>query len=70
MICNKKKCPFNNTLLDDAEYVNLIKKTINDCKTSLNNYTNKGLVWELMKLKIRSGSIPYSIKKNKKNVHI
>ncbi len=59
---------FNNTLLHDNEYVNLIKKTINDCKTSLNNYTDKGLVWESMKLKNRSVSIPYCIKK-KKNMY-
>ncbi len=55
-------------LLHDIEYVNLIKKMINDCKTNLNNYTDKGLVWELIKLKIRSVSIPYCIKK-KKNMY-
>ncbi len=42
---------------------------INDCKTSLNNYTDKGLVWEFIKLNIRSVSIPYCIKK-KKNMYI
>ncbi len=56
---------FNNTLLHDTEYVNLMKKTINDCKSSVNNYTDKGLVWELIRLKIRSVSIPYCIKKKK-----
>ncbi len=59
---------FNNTLLHNTEYVNLIKKMINDCKTRLNNYTDKGLVWEFIKLKIRSVSIPYCIKK-KKNMY-
>ncbi len=38
---------------------------INDCKTSLNNYTDKGLVWELIKLRIRPLSIAYCIKKKK-----
>ncbi len=41
---------------------------INDCKTGLSNYIDKGLVWELIKLKIRSVSIPYCIKK-KKNMY-
>ncbi len=59
---------FNNALLHDTKYVNLIKKTINDCKTSLNNYTDKGLLLELIKLKIRSVSIPYCIKK-KRNMY-
>ncbi len=46
---NRGSCfwKFNNTLLYDTEYVNLTKETIDDCKTSLNNYTDKGLVWEL-----------------------
>ncbi len=56
---------FKNTLLHDTEFVNLMKKTINDCKSSENNYTDKGLVWELIRLKIRSVSIPYCIKKKK-----
>ncbi len=59
---------FNNTLLHDTEYVNLMKKMINHCKTSLNNYTDKELVWEPIKLKIISVSIPYCIKK-KKNMY-
>ncbi len=41
---------------------------INYCKTSLNNYTDKELVWELIKLKNRSVSIPYS-SKMKKNIY-
>ncbi len=56
---------FNNDLLHETDYVHLIKKTISDCKRNLHQYTNKGLVWELTKLKIRSASIPYFIKKKK-----
>ncbi len=44
----------------------LSRKTINNCKTNVNHYTNKGIVWELIKLKIRSTSIPYCINKKKK----
>ncbi len=43
----------------------LIKKTISDYKRNLHQYTDKGLVWELTKLRIRSASIPYCIKKKK-----
>ncbi len=56
-------CKFNNDLLHNKDYVHLIKKTISDCKRNLHQYTDKGLVWELTKLKIRSASIPYCIKK-------
>ncbi len=60
---------FYNNLLHDKEYVNLIKKTISENKTNLIHYSDKGLlVWELIKLKIRSVSIPYCIKK-KKNIN-
>ncbi len=56
---------FNNDLLHDKDYVHLIKKTRSDCKRNLHQYTDKGLVWELTMLKIRSASIPYCIKKKK-----
>ncbi len=54
---------FNNNLLYDREYVNLIKETVIESKNNLNHYTDKGLVWELVKLKIRSVSIPTALKK-------
>ncbi len=57
---------FNNKLLYDREYVNLIKETVIESKKNLNHYADKGLVSELVKLKIRSVSIPYCIKKIKK----
>ncbi len=56
---------FNNDLLHDKDYVHLIKKTISDCKKNLHKYTDRELVWELTKLKIRSASIPFCIKKRK-----
>ncbi len=55
----------NNNILHVKEYVNLITKTISECKINLNQHTDKGLVWELIKLQIRSVSIPYCIKKIK-----
>ncbi len=43
---------FNNNRLHDREYFNLIKETIIESKKNSNHYTDKGLVWELVKLKI------------------
>ncbi len=38
---------FDNTLLHYKEYVNIIKKTITECKINLNHCTDKGLVLEV-----------------------
>ncbi len=61
--CNRGRgfCKFNNDLLHGKEFVELIKKTIIESKKTYNQYTDKCLVWELVKLKIRSTSIPYCI---------
>ncbi len=56
---------FNSNLLYHIEYVKLIKTTVAECKLTLSHYTDKGLIWELPKLMIRSASIPYCITKNK-----
>ncbi len=53
---------FNNNLLYDKDYVDIIKNIISECKTDLRHHIDKGLIWELTKLKIRSVSIPYCIK--------
>ncbi len=41
----------------------MIKNIISECKTDLRYHIDKGLIWELTKLNIRSVSIPYCIKK-------
>jgi hypothetical protein len=56
---------FNSTLLHDSDYVKKIKEIINECKTEYSNFEDKGLTWEMVKLKIRSFSVPYCIKKKK-----
>jgi len=56
---------FNNNLLHDLEYVSQIKKFIKESKLEYENLSDKGLVWELVKLKIRSFSVPYCIKKKR-----
>ena len=60
---------FNANLLHDTNYVNNIKSIIHNCKGELCNYSDKGLVWEVTKLKIRNFTIPYCIKRKKeKNI--
>ncbi len=57
---------FNNNLLYDKDYVDMIKNIISECKTGLRHDIDKGLIWELTKLQIRSVSIPYCIMKKQK----
>jgi exonuclease III len=57
---------FNSILLHDPEYVSNIKKLIEESKKEQNNIEDKGLAWEVVKLKIRSFSVPYCINKKKK----
>jgi len=56
---------FNSNLLHDKNYVRNIKEIIKDSTNEFNTYDDKGLVWEMVKLKIRSFSVPYCIKKKK-----
>ncbi len=42
-----------------------LKKFINECETEYSDLEDKGLAYEMTKLKIRSFSIPYSINKKK-----
>ncbi len=56
---------FNTTLLKNTEYVNTVKQLIKGCEIQHKENKNKGLALELTKLKIRSFSIPFYIKKCK-----
>ncbi len=56
---------FNTTLLKNTEYVNTVKQLIKGCEIQHKETKDKGLAWELTKLKIRSFSIPFCIKKRK-----
>ena len=55
---------FNNSLLKDANYVNLVKKTINDIKIE-NPFSNKCTLWEYVKYKVRSETMVYASQKAK-----
>ena len=51
---------FNNTLLKDKEYVNLIKNSFPSIQEKYHDVENKQLYWELLKMEIRSKTISYS----------
>ena len=58
----------NTSFLLDLEYINLIKKTVNEISEEYENNddVNAALLWDTMKMKIRSSSLHYSkIKKAK-----
>ncbi len=61
---------FNTYLLHDTLYVEKIKEIIQKYKLEYNTITNKGLVWELIKIEIRSFALPYCVKKRQKNQHL
>ncbi len=54
---------FNTTLLHDEKYVNQIKNIISDAEIDYQNLKDKGLTWEITKMKIRSYSIPNELKR-------
>jgi len=56
---------FNSSLLHDPHYVFEVKNIIKKSEQELNHNIDKGLIWEIVKLRIRSFSIPYCIRKKK-----
>ncbi len=48
------------------DFIKLVKDIVKQCKTDFTQQENKRLVWELTKIRIRSTTIPYCIKKKKK----
>jgi exonuclease III len=56
---------FNNSLLHDTNYVKEIKNIIHNCESEYSELEDKGLAWEMTKMKIRSFSVPYCVKKKK-----
>ena len=57
---------FNNKLLTDDVYINLIKKEIMEIKKQ-NFFSNKNTAWEFFKCQIRTITISYCISKAKRN---
>ena len=56
---------FNSSLLKDKEYVALVKALIKQTAEENNSITNKGLLFDLIKMNIRALSIKYSSRKKR-----
>ena len=56
---------FNNDLLTDPMYVQLIKDTIGNIKDNV-NFENKNTLWDYVKCEFRRQTIIYSTKKQSK----
>ena len=66
------KCPrgpgywkFNNTLLNDEQYIAKVRDTYSQARNYYSYLTDKRLLWEMMKMEIRSATISYSKSKSK-----
>jgi exonuclease III len=56
---------FNNSLLEDKHYVEMINKLLSEDHPELDEIEDKRLSWEMLKMKIRQHTISYSINKSK-----
>lgn len=56
---------FNSSLLHDTEYVTNVKNILSIAKSKYNYINDKRAVWELIKMDIRSFTVPYTVKKKK-----
>ena len=56
---------FNSSLLEDPEYINLIKDNVPSWLVEFNEVLDKGLLWDLIKYKIRQVTMKYSKTKAK-----
>ena len=53
---------FNTSFLRNIDYVNTIKATIKESFNAVKEYDDKGLIWDFVKMKIRSNSIVFAKK--------
>jgi exonuclease III len=60
---------FNISLLRDPVYVGKVKGIIQKCEHDYATLEDKGLVWEVTKMEIRSFTLPYCVKKKKERSH-
>ena len=58
---------FNNSLLTDKDYTELISKKIPEFASKYHEVTDKGLLWEMIKMEIRAATILFSKRKAKEN---
>ena len=60
---------FNTSLLRDKKYVTLVKETIKET-VSRNTFSNKGLMWDMIKMNIRAVTVQYSASKKRENINL
>ena len=60
---------FNNSLLADKEYVDMIKCFLEKCHEKFQSVENKTLMWDCIKCEVRGITISYCIKKAKEKRH-
>ena len=51
---------FNNTLLNDEQYIAMIRSTYAETRTCYSNLEDKWIFWEMIKMEIRSATISYA----------
>ena len=56
---------FNNTLLNDEQYISRVRDTYSQVRNYYGHLTDKRLLWEMIKMEIRSATISYSKSKCK-----
>ena len=56
----------NTSLLQDDNYIKLIKSTMQEGRLDIPNLSAKHVAWDYIKCQIRTESISFSIRKNKK----
>ena len=58
---------FNKSLLTDKDYTEPISKKIPEFASKYHEVTDKGLLWEMIKMEIRAATILFSKRKAKEN---
>ncbi len=56
----------NVNSLHGVNYINQIKKIFHNCKTEYSSIEDKGLAWEMTKMKIRAFPVLYCFNKKRK----
>ena len=61
---------FNNSLLDDHDFVDQLNNMIPAYKNKYNYLTDKGLYWDMIKMEMRGFCVQYSKRKNRERRNI
>ena len=64
--CGRGLWKLNTSLLQDDNYIKLIKSTIQEGRLDIPNLNVKHMAWDYIKCRIRTESISFAIKKIKK----